>query len=116
MFVFTIQYFLYPVEHMEYSHNKFLYSHLVITSSVSFVSMFLLIFFYLLKNLFIGFPGGPVIENLPTNAGDMRSICGLGRFHMPWGQLSLCTTAEHGNHHNEKSTHHNWRVAPVHHN
>ena len=79
MFVFIIQYFLYPVEHMEYSYNNFLYSCLVVTSSVSFVSMFLFIFFYLLKkNLFIGFPGGPVIENIPTNAGEMGLICGLG--------------------------------------
>jgi len=26
-----------------------------------------------------GFPGGPVTENLPANAGDMGSIPGLGR-------------------------------------
>ena len=30
------------------------------------------------------FPGGPVVENLPANAGDMSSIPGLGRFHMLW--------------------------------
>ena len=29
------------------------------------------------------FLGGPVIENLPANAGDMGSIPGPGRFHMP---------------------------------
>ena len=28
------------------------------------------------------FPDGPVVENLPANAGDMGSIPGLGRFHM----------------------------------
>ena len=31
------------------------------------------------------FPGGPVVKNLPTNAGDMGSIPGSGRSHMPWG-------------------------------
>ena len=28
------------------------------------------------------FPGGPVVKNLPANAGDTGSISGLGRFHM----------------------------------
>ena len=28
------------------------------------------------------FPGGPVVKNLPTNAGDTGSILGPGRFHM----------------------------------
>ena len=31
-----------------------------------------------------GFPGGAVDENLPANAGDMGSIPGPGRSHMPW--------------------------------
>ena len=30
-----------------------------------------------------GFPGGSIVKNLPTNAGDMGSIPGSGRFHMP---------------------------------
>ena len=30
-----------------------------------------------------GFPDGSVVENLLTNAGDMGSILGLGRSHMP---------------------------------
>ena len=29
-------------------------------------------------------PGGPVVQNLPINAGDMGSIPGPGKFHMPW--------------------------------
>ena len=33
-----------------------------------------------------------MVKNLPANAGDMGSIPGLGRFHMPRGQLNLCTT------------------------
>ena len=31
------------------------------------------------------FPVGPVAENPPANAGDMGSILGLGKFHIPWG-------------------------------
>ena len=31
-----------------------------------------------------GFPGGPVVENLPANAGDTGSSPGLGRSHRPW--------------------------------
>ena len=29
--------------------------------------------------------GGPVVKNPPANAGNMGSIPGLGRFHIPWG-------------------------------
>ena len=36
---------------------------------------------YIYKNQ--GFPGGAVVENPPTNAGDTGSSPGLGRFHMP---------------------------------
>ena len=40
------------------------------------------------------FPGGPVVENLPAKTGDMGTIPGLGRFHMPQGNwLSLCSRA-----------------------
>ena len=31
----------------------------------------------------LGFPGGAVVENLPTNAGDTGSSPALGRSHMP---------------------------------
>ena len=31
------------------------------------------------------FPGGPAVKNPPANAGDMGSISGLGRSHMPQG-------------------------------
>ena len=34
-------------------------------------------------NLFKGFPGGAVVENLPANAGDTGSSPALGRSHMP---------------------------------
>ena len=29
------------------------------------------------------FPGGPVVKNLPANAGDTGLIPGMGRSHMP---------------------------------
>ena len=35
------------------------------------------------QNVFRGFPGGAVVENLPANAGDTGSSPGLGRSHMP---------------------------------
>ena len=31
------------------------------------------------------FPGGPVVKNSPAKAGDMGSIPGPGRSHMPRG-------------------------------
>ena len=31
-----------------------------------------------------GFPGGTMVKNPPANAGDMGSIPGPGRSHMPW--------------------------------
>ena len=37
-----------------------------------------------IRNSFKGFPGGAVVESLPTNAGDTGSSPGLGRSHMPW--------------------------------
>ena len=33
----------------------------------------------------LDFPGGPVVKNLPCNAGDKGSIPGPGRSHMPRG-------------------------------
>ena len=33
----------------------------------------------------LDFPDGPVVKNLPTNAGDTGSIPGRGRFHMLHG-------------------------------
>ena len=49
------------------------------------------------KKKFLGFPGGAVVESLPTNAGDTGSSPGLGGSHMLWSGrarepqlLSLC--------------------------
>ena len=39
------------------------------------------------------FPGGPVVKNLPSNAGDAGSIPGLGiRFPHAVGWLGSCAT------------------------
>ena len=35
------------------------------------------------EELDMGFPGGSVVKNLATTAGDMGSIPDLGRSHMP---------------------------------
>ena len=37
------------------------------------------------KKVGMDFPDDPVVGNLPANAGDVGSIPGLGRFHMPRG-------------------------------
>ena len=40
----------------------------------------------------MGFPGGPVVKNLPCNARDTSLIPGSGRCHMQQEQLSPCAT------------------------
>ena len=37
-----------------------------------------------LKTDLWGFPGDPVVKNLPADAGDTYCIPGLGRSHIPW--------------------------------
>ena len=37
------------------------------------------------KKLIVDLPNGPVVKNLPVNAGDTGLSPGLGRFHMPQG-------------------------------
>ena len=41
------------------------------------------IFIYMYINILGDFPGGAVVKNLPANAGNMGSIPGPGRSHMP---------------------------------
>ena len=50
-----------------------------------------------------GFPDGPVVKNLPSNAGDMGSIPGwAAKIPRAEGQTSLhVTTGETSTHHNE---------------
>ena len=38
-----------------------------------------------LKNVSKDIPGGTVVKNPPTNAGDTGSIPGPGTFHILWG-------------------------------
>ena len=40
-----------------------------------------------IKTQFKGFPGGPVVKNLPCNAKDASSIPGAGRSHMLRGHM-----------------------------
>ena len=47
----------------------------------------------LFKMHVLDFPGGPLDKNPPAKAGDVGLIPGPGRYHMPVGQLSPCTTA-----------------------
>ena len=45
----------------------------------------------------IRLPGGPVVKNLPANAGDNRFNSWSGRIPYAMGQISLCAaTAESG--------------------
>ena len=55
-------------------HSSFLWAQMTVTTSPS------------ANNITMwteDFPGGTVDKNLPANAGDMGSIPGPGRFHMP---------------------------------
>ena len=48
---------------------------------------------FLLKRFIRDFPGGPVVKNLPYNAGDTGSIPGQGtKSPHATGQLSQCAT------------------------
>ena len=65
-----------------------------------------------IKKLCGGSPGGPVVKNLPANAGGMGSIPALGRSHMPWGSYwspcawSLCSTTR------EAAATRSWQTTP----
>ena len=37
------------------------------------------------KGAKVVFPNGPAVKKPSANAGDLGSIPGLGRFHIPWG-------------------------------
>ena len=51
--------------------------------------------FTLLKGEVREFPGGPVVKNLPCNAGDMGSVPGRGtQIPHAMGQLSLHTSRQ----------------------
>ena len=42
-----------------------------------------------MKNSKMGLPGGTVVKNPAANVGDIGSIPGMGRFHMPWA-TNIC--------------------------
>ena len=66
-----------------------------------------------------GFPGGSVVKNLPANVGDMGSIPGLGRSHMPQSnEVQVPQLLSPGTATIEPSGSNCWRlhaVEPVHH-
>ena len=69
-------------------------------------------------NEFSDFPGNSGDENLPVSAGDMASVPGPGRSHMPWGSQAwepqlLSPHALESVLHNKKSRH---TENPAHHN
>ena len=61
------------------------------------------------------FPGGPVVKNLPSNAGDAGSILGQGtKIPHVAGQLSPCATTREPACHNYREACRN--KEPMHHN
>ena len=47
-----------------------------------------------MKIIFSDFPGGPVVKNLPANAGDTGLVTGLGRSHVPWDNQACAQCSE----------------------
>ena len=67
---------------------------------------------FIIKNLFVSFPGGPVVKNLPASAGVTGSIPDPGRSHMlerlsPAPQLLKPVLHNERSHHSEKPEHRN---------
>ena len=78
---------------------------------------------WVLKNVWLDFPGGAVDKNPPAKAGDTGSVPSLGRFHNASEQLSLCTQLlmsvctglcfSERSHHHGKATHHSKEQPPA---
>ena len=60
-----------------YFHNM-LYLELLFISNFLF-SVFFFFFFLIVLTDTLGFPGGSVVKNLPSNVGDTNSILGSGK-------------------------------------
>ena len=45
---------------------------------------------FLFKKVMKNFPGGPVVQNLPANAGETSSMPGLGGFTCPGAAKPMC--------------------------
>ena len=71
--------------------------------------------FIILKKFFLDFPGGPMVDNLPANAGDTGSDPWSGKIPHALRQLSPCTLQpmlyNSRNHGNGKPEHSSKRVA-----
>ena len=60
----------------------FIYFHNMLYSKLLFISNFLFsvfFFFFIVLTDTLGFPGGSVVKNLPSNVGDTNSILGSGK-------------------------------------
>ena len=58
-----------------------------------YLSIFLKVNIMLLKYRCRDFPCGPVDKNQPTNTGNMGSMPGPGRPHVPWDNSACVPTA-----------------------
>ena len=47
--------------------------------------VYIYMYIYTYTKYISGFPGGPVVKNLPADAGNTGSIPGKERVHMPQG-------------------------------
>ena len=66
-----------------FNRKNFLFFFLLLVSAFAFFQKININ----LKIILRGFPSGTVAKNPPAKAGDTGSIPGLGRSHMPRGQL-----------------------------
>ena len=58
----------------------FIYFHDMLYLELFFISNFLFyLFFLIVLTDTLGFPGGSVVKNLPSNVGDTNSILGSGK-------------------------------------
>ena len=65
-----------------YTISKLSFKFLIVPTPSIHLSMSL---FLLAKNTpYREFPGGLMGKNMPSSAGDLGLIPGLGRLHMPW--------------------------------
>ena len=68
-------------------HHIAWYTTLLLILSLFKMLIFLLIMdcgasIFIFRNIILGFPGGPVVKNLPANVGDRGSTLARGISHM----------------------------------
>ena len=83
--------------------EKNIYIYTCITESLGCTAdrkpILLQLIFYFQRSTSWDFPGGPTVRNPPASAGEMGSVPGPGRFHMPRGNeadvLQIRTAESH---------------------